>query len=611
VIARPTRFAAMALAIAVSVGACGGKAAFNLTSHDNDPAKLSAALAQRQLPAKPSPVGGSPRVYMVISGKPKKLVAFDLVAGKPAWTVDADVGSRVAVGGDFVAALEGSDIVGRDAGTGQVRWHHHPEGTFLGVTADASQAYFVTRIDQGTRATWWLTALDGKAGAVRWSADAAGQLGAPVAQGGLVLSPFLTQWLSVVDAQTGAPLTRIRATEHQISFVRTTSDAAWFGSTEGVFRLDPRAASGTRKDSTYGSITLPPQLAEATYGPDAYDPVQAGYTANDRRRILWRGDTGGEGPLHFSGDVVGVHYFRFVFGYGLDGTLKWAYSNPRVELVASDHLGGVIAAVSASGDVIALDPQTGAVRHKVTLENAGGQVLGATFDADGWEPSGEGATPGGTVAALVAIARDRDARFDKVKELAVTALAKLSGAEVTTDLLSILSDDRAPARLKDAVVDVLIKRKDVGGLPALAAALAAERDDAIDNATAQNVGALARVIGSLKGQKIDDDVRAQAVGALVDHLNAPETDVGELISVIRALAAIGGQDGAAALRTHLLVYRDDAELAGNADWQKAVVDGLLAAGGPNDREAVRFVAEDPRTTPELASYAKDAVDKHE
>jgi outer membrane protein assembly factor BamB len=604
------RWASLALvgaALASTISGCGTTAAFGLTGHDNDPDLLGAALARRQLAATPAPLGGKPRAYLAVSGKPRKLVAFDLEAGKALWTVEADIASRVAVGADFVVTLEGTNLVARESSTGAVRWQFSPPGAYLGHAADASRVYFVYRVDQGKSATWWLAALDGKAGALLWSAAAEGQLGAPAASGGLVLSPFLTQWLSIVDAATGEPLTRIRATEQQISLVRTTSDAAWFGSTEGVFRLDTRAASGKRKDSTYGTVTLPPQLAEATYGPDAYDQVQTGYTANDRRRILWRGAATGEGAFEFSGGVVGVHYFRFIFGYAVDGTLKWAYSNPRVELVASDHLGSVIAAVSAAGDVLAIDPTTGTLLHKATLEGAGGQVLGATFDADGWRPSDAGATPPETVQALVAIARDRDARFDKVKELAVTSLAKLSGPEVTKDLLGILADDRAPPRLKEAVVDVLMKRQDPEGLGPVATALAAERDDYIDNETAQNVSALARIVMSLKGTKIDDFDQQAAVIALVDHLNAPETALPDLIAVIRAIAAIGGSDGRAALRTHLLVYRDDPDLAANADWRKAVVDAV-AAGGASDKEAIRFVASDPRSNPELAEYARTAID---
>jgi hypothetical protein len=485
-----------------------------------------------------------------------------------------------------------------------VRWKQRIAGTFVGVAADARGVYVVHRVDGSSRPTWWLTAYDAKAGSQRWSADAAGQLGQPVAHGGLVLSPFLTQWLSIVDADTGVAFTRIRGVEAQISFVRATSDGAWFGSGQGVFRLDGKAASGTKAGSTFGKVDLPKQVADATYGIDAFDPVQAAYTAADRRRILWRAPASGDGPIEF-GDGVAVHYFRFVFGFSATGQLRWAYSHPRVELVASDHLGSVIAAVSAGGDVVALDPTTGALRHKLAI-GASGQVLGATFDADGWSPSGAGDAPA-TVAALVAIARDRDARFDKVKELAVIALAKLSGTTVTADLLTILDDDRASQKLKDAVVDVLISRKDPTGAPALAAALTRERSDWIDGTTANNVGALAKVIASLPRDKLDDAVRAELVAALVQHLDAPDTELADVIAVARALATIGGIEGAAALRTHLLLYRGDSELAGSLDWRKAVVDGLMGRGTPIDLETVRFVSTDAHTDAELASHARDAI----
>jgi outer membrane protein assembly factor BamB len=593
----------VATVVAVLAG-CGGKAAFNLTAGDNDPALLGKALGRRQLPSKAQPLGGAPRVYAVVAGKPRKIVAFDLASGKALWTVDADAQSRIAVGGDYVAALEGTEIVAREATTGAVRWKKPVGGAFVGVAADAKGVYVVRREDGTTRPTWWLTALDARSGSQKWSADAAGQLGQPVAHGGLVLSPFLTQWLSIVDADTGVSLTRIRGIEAQISFVRATSDGAWFGSAQGVFRLDDRAASGTKAGSTFGKVELPKQVADATYGVDAFDPVQAAYTASDRRRILWRAPATGGDKIAFDTGVA-VHYFRFVFGFSATGQMQWAYSHPRVELVASDHLGNVIAAVSAGGDVVALDPATGALRGKQSI-GASGQVLGATFDADGWAPSGAGDPPA-TVAALVAIARDRDARFDKVKELAVVALSKLSGANVTADLLTILDDDRASQKLKDAVVDVLISRKDPSGAPALAAALVAQRTDWIDGKTAQNVGAIAKVVASLDRNKIDEAVRAELVAALIQHLDAPDTELADVIAVARALVVVGSVEGAAALRTHLMIYRGDSELAGSLDWRKAVVDGLVARNSPIDLETVRFVSTDPHTDPELAGHARDAI----
>src|SRR3569623_3397486 len=78
-----------------------------------------------------------------------------------------------------------------------------------------------------------------------------------------------------------------------------------------------------------------------------------------------------------------------------------------------------------------------------------------------------------TVAALVAIARDHDARFDRVKELAGQALAKLPGGEGTQELLGVLADTRAPQHLKDVVVDLLVARKDPASLSVLTAQLSA------------------------------------------------------------------------------------------------------------------------------------------
>ena len=153
--------------------------------------------------------------------------------------------------------------------------------------------------------------------------------------------------------------------------------------------------------------------------------------------MLWSSEPS-EGPLKFTNEGFAVHYFRYVFGFDLTGKLKWAYSNPRVELIASEHTGKAILGVSATGEVVALDPKTGAVMMKKSLGTSA-QVLGATFDADGWAPGGA-EQPVETVAALVQIARDRDARFDRVKELAVAAMAKLPGGEVTKELLAILAE---------------------------------------------------------------------------------------------------------------------------------------------------------------------------
>ncbi|MCA9675049.1 MAG: PQQ-binding-like beta-propeller repeat protein [Kofleriaceae bacterium] len=604
---------AIALVVATLLAACGGAQTFGLTSDDNNRDALTQALGMRQLPAKPGPVNatGKPMVFAVLGGKPRRLVAYDLAAGKAQWTVDADVQSRVAVGGDFVVAREGQQLVARDLADGKVRWQSPLGGDLVGVTADGTRAFAVTASGSGpkNKPVWRLAAYDGASGNELWSADAPGQLGAPAAQGGLVMSPFLKQWLTFLDAATGKPITRVRGLDEEISFVETTSDAAWFGSAFGVFRVDARAASGQRADATYGTTTLPKQLAKATWGADAFDPVQAGYSAADRTRILWRAPgSGGDDGMQFQDGLVAVHYFRFVFGYTPAGELRWAYSHPRVELVASAHLGSVLGAVSQRGEIVALDPATGALRWEGDLGVDKAQVLGATFDADGWQPSGGDAVdPGTTVAALIAIARDRDARFADVKELAISALASLPGKEVSAEIVGIIQDERTPPKLRDTAVEVLISRKDASALDVFADALAVPYDY-ITGSQPVAVAEVSKAIAGLAGLELDAGARTRATAALVALLESPRTDNPELVEIVKALAAIGDGAEVTPLRRMLMAYRADPMFGGDPKLVGAVVGALLARGGAA-REWVAYVAEDPRTLDAVAQVARQALAK--
>lgn len=595
--------AALAAGLA-PVSACGPNAVFRLSSDENNPYALGEALGKRRLPAEPAPVSAAgPRAYVLAAGKPKTIVAFDLATQQVVWKADADVQSRIAVGGDFIVAVEGGAIVARDQSRGAQRWRAELHGAFVGIAADRERAYVVTKDGSDYR----LTGLAGGSGKELWQSPAAGQLGAPAAHGGVVYVPFLSQWLSIVDGATGEQLTRVRGIDEQISMLRVTSTVAYYGSAKGVFRLDERSASGKRSDATYGKVDIPPQLERTTYGRDAYDIVQQAYTAADRARVLWDSAPSTSGPMRLSGDGYAIHYFRYVLGFDTAGALRWAYSNPRVELVASDSTGSVIVAIAQNGDVVALDPSTGAVRAKGSLGIAG-PVLGATFDADGWTPPGP-AEKVETAAALVAIARDRDSRFERVKELAVTALAKLPGAEVTAALLAILADDRAKVQLKDTVAELLVQRRDPAGLPVLVEQLAVH-DNAIAKTETAALGPIAKALGGLAGTGLAKDQIETALTALASHLEAPSTATGDLIHVISAMAALGADAGGAdkpALISHLLLYHADDDRGSDAAWQKAIIAGLSTAGTSASREALRYVAGDPRTIPSLATMVNETI----
>src|SRR5690606_21585118 len=134
---------------------------------------------------------------------------------------------------------------------------------------------------------------------------------------------------------------------------------------------------------------------------------------------------------------------------------------------------------------------------------------------------------------------DRDARFDRVKELAVMWLAKQQGGEVTKELLAVLADRRAPQKLKDTVVDMLAQRKDPASLPVLTEQLAVH-SDFIAKTEPESLGPVAKAIASLAGTKLDPAEVTRALAALQSHLEHPATQVSDLVMVIRAMAAIGG-----------------------------------------------------------------------
>jgi outer membrane protein assembly factor BamB len=595
----------VALGCAVALAAaCGPKTVFGLSSDDNNAEQLARALRSRAIALAPtvSNTLGKPLVLAVVSGTPRQLVAFDPDAGAILWKVEADVQSRVAIAGPLVVAREGNNVVVRDIASGGQRGAIRIDGQLVGATTDGERV-FVTHQNGSSAHPAWTLAAYRPDGTLQWANRSPGALGAPVAQGGLVLSPFLTQWLAILDAKTGRQVTRIRGIDEEITFVRTTSDATWFGSRAGVFRLDVRAASGRRADSTYGTATLPNQLATATYDRDAFDPVQVGYSAFDRKRVLWRGSPTTDGPLAFERDAVVVHFFRFMFGLTPSGELRWAYSQPRVELVASAHSGSVVVAIAADGNVVAIDPVTGSVQSSTKLD-VSGQVLGATFDCDGWAPRGGGETPT-TVAALVSIARDRDARFDEIKQFAVASLAKLGGPGVAKDLLSIVQDPRTPIKLRDSVVELLVARKDVEGLPVLIAALE-PRFDFIAGSEPTAVSAIARAIGATGEQNLSAELRSRAVEQLAGHLSDPSTSAVDRLEVIRAMTRMGQGAERAHLRRELLLYRADASFAGEPLLIQAIVAGL-AAGGAEDRETLRYVANDARTQSSIAALVMETL----
>jgi outer membrane protein assembly factor BamB len=566
----------MRAAAALVVFACGGASTFTLTAPDNDPAALARALAAGATPAPPP----RPAAYLVTQDG--KLVGWSLADGKAMFATATPIGSRVVVGAGQVVAREGAALVARGADDGRPRWSHPlAAGTFLGLAADGDRAYYVVKAAQ-----YHLIAVRG--GTEIWRSSADGSLGAPAARGGLVFMPFLNQWLTLLDGATGATLARIRLTDEAVAFVHADDAAVTYGS-RGLYVLDAKSASGSRAGSTYLLPTLPP-FGRPMYAFDAYGAAQASYGALDRSRLLWQVKDGA-----FAGGVVTWFHYRYLFAFdAASGALRWAYLEPRGDIAGAEDTGAAIVLVTQAGDVVALDRATGAVLGRTAT---GERVAGTTIAAGGFRPAGQG-TRTAPAEVLAAIIADRDARFPTVKQFAVETLGRLGGADVTAALIHVLRDEASATEIRDRAADVLEKRTDETGLPAILAALSVHASF-LTSTYPRGVDVLARAVAALG--------LPEAGPALVAHLDDPATPPTTLAEIVRALVAIRARDAFPELRSFLLLYRCDPTYENDPQILGPVIDAVLALGGGAGREAVAWVADEPRTVRAVATYAKRAV----
>jgi hypothetical protein len=168
-----------------------------------------------------------------------------------------------------------------------------------------------------------------------------------------------------------------------------------------------------------------------------------------------------------------------------------------------------------------------------------------------------------------------------------------------------VQDGRTPAKLRESVIELLVARKDPKGLPALLLALE-PRYDFITGSEPAAVGVIARAIGALGDRDVPDGDRARAVKALAAQADDPATPASDRVDLVRAMIAIGKGSERAWLRTQLVLERADPAFAREEKLVEAMVTAL-AAGGPEDRETLRYVATDARSAASVAQAARDAL----
>jgi outer membrane protein assembly factor BamB len=579
------------LVAAILAGGCG-EAAFSAHARDNDVGDIQRAMSAS---AQPQARAAHAMAFLVTDGK---LVGFDLADGKIAWQQPADVRSRVIVGTGAVAHRQGEhDVVVRASATGEVRATVTvpADETFVGATLDGDRLVYVV-LTADKRSV--VTALDG-GGKKLWSRETTNAVGSPAARGGLVALPFAHQNLALLDGTTGKELARVRATDEEIAYARAMPEGIYYGGARGVYRLDDKSAAGSRAGSSYAEARLPGEQVRTAYHWDGYEPSQSAIGAFDRNRLLWRGRDAGAG---FRDDLAVLHSYRFFFAFDAHkGALRWVYTHPRTDVVASEDAGSAIVFASADGDIGLIDPASGAVR---VVSRTGLRVSGASFDADG-VTAGTAAQPPteeDVAKTLEQIVWDHDARFGAVKVFAVDALGGVPGLPVSRALLKIVRGQPTPGgpppMAREHAGEALVARKDRQAVPLMLEALA-EHYDFLDDKQPRGVDYIARALGAL-------DVK-EAAPLLAAHLADHETPERALKPVVETLARLGGADAEHALREFLLEYHadpafllDPAPLTTAGEW--------LVSAGDEPRRAVAFVVDDRRTLSPVARTLRVTLD---
>ena len=420
-------------------------------------------------------------------------------------------------------------------------------------------------------------------------------------RGGLVAVPVQSQYLVLLDAATGAELAQVLSTEEAASFVRALPEGLFYGS-YGIFLCAPSTARGSRREPGYLRATLPP-FVRPIYWYDLYRPEQSVYSAVDRNRVLWRVSVDGD-RARFRDDLAFVHHYRFFFAFDAgSGALRWAYSHPVSDAVASTDTGRALLFVTRDGEFGALDTRTGTRLFEARL---GGDdiVRGATFDAEGFAPRGakpDAAAPE-LLPSLATIIADPDQRFPELKTFAIGELGRLPGQQPSVQLLEILSKPGLPPIAYQKAGEALVGRRDAESAELLTTALKLHADYAEGARRRRWPCSRARRGARTGGRTVAPELAAQ--------LALPETTPGAAAEIARALTAIGADAAGVsvpALRDFLTMYRADPLYEADPTALVAVAEALLKLGGAAERELLLFVAAEGHSATGLRAHLRRAL----
>lgn len=541
-------------------------------------------------------------VVVGVTAEPAELFAWEIQKGL-LWRRPIKASSAPRVAGPLVVTHEGDEIVARDLDSGEELFSIGDRARLVGADGYGDTAVIALVTDPEEQSRGIVVGVE--EGDIAWEREADFPVGVPLVAEGFVVLPWATNRLSLLDAEDGEELARLRLQDSVSGHAFVDGRSAYVGQ-HGFFRVDPRLKSGVREDAVYYSPVARPMPGQPGLLREAYEPVPPPDHAGHRVDLSWR--AGGKGDtIAIRDDTLYLRFYRFLFALDAESdAIRWIYTGPADLSGVAVQPGGVFLA-DTEGSLLFLSSLGHPVwREQMELKPVAAHVRPGSLvpQADAAESSKEQAAKAAPPKLempplqeqLIAAAELDDLRLAGGRAFAVEHLSRFEGAEMTGRLIRICDDRKAPEPVRLAACDRMAER--TRGQQHILEALG-RRASFLSETAPPPTGALGRAAAAMKLHA--------AAPLLVRHLKDADTPAAELPALIEALAALDYSEAAAPLERFLSLHHAEPWEQHLAAGLGAAIEALVALRGKAADTILKRVAADPMTMKGLGELAERAL----
>ncbi len=526
-------------------------------------------------------------VVVGVGGKEQKLFAWDLLENKMLWSRPTTTKSIPIVAGDLVVVQESEGVIARHLEDGEEAFDMDDEALLVGADGDGEFAVISLRV--GTQSKPSGVLVGAQSGKKKWTNDLKLPVGSPVVMNGVVIVPWASHRISLLDAMTGDEQMRFQLNDTLIGRALVDRGSVFAGQ-HGIFRVSTRIETGNREEMGYYEPLARPFPDQSPFMWDGYKPVPALDDVWLRTRLVWKPKINKD-TVGLEDDNLYFLYYRFVFAVAPDDDdLKWIYQSPANVVGAAAQQGGMVL-VTESGQIIMIAAKTGLEVWKTEMGISGVQAAYVNVGEFKKEATTK-VKPKPLRAQIDAAIGVEDRKLAAGSAFAVRFLANFKKAGATGRLVEICSDRKKPAIVRSAACTALEGR--TTGPNHVRESLK-KRQSFLKEISAPPSGTLARTAANMgiKG----------SVSDLIVHLFDPATPASELCGLFEGLGKLGGRPAGEAVEKFLRLYHAETDDKALIEALGKAAEALVVLKKRGARPTLDYIAGDTLASPKLREHA--------